>query len=373
MKLVIDCLIFEYGKAPGYQEYLFNLLDYFKINRNKFIVEKIILIIRENQKKYFLEYENIFNIHAFSIKNIIGQHFYQNLVEKLLKLDKQDIILYTYGYSSIWRKCKKILVIHDLQYIHYPRYFSLARRIQRNIFVPLSIYTADVIVAISNETKKDIINNFKNIKSPIKVIYNYCNFKKFNVKNENNNYIKLKNIINNKYFLSVSSLAPHKNIIILIKAFLNIVKNYSNIRLVLVGSKKNLPSYIKKLIDDSIYGDRIIFTDYIDNYSVGMLYRNSLAFILPTLFEGFGMPIAEALYFNIITILSDINICHEIAEDKAYYFNPTDINKLEEYLNLVIINKIKPIDGESNLILQKLSEKNTTEKYIEIINELAKN
>lgn len=369
MKLLIDCLIFENGKSPGYQEYLFNLLDYFKEHRDMLSFNNILIAIRANQERYFEKYKQVFEIRTFPVTGIVSQLIYQNLFEVLLGFGENDAILFTYNYSSIWGRSNRVLVVHDLQYLHFPEYFSLLRKIQRHFLVPISMHSADIVIAISDATRIDINQNFKNLKVPIKTIYNYCNYNKYIDKEEENEDID--NIVKNySYFLSVSSLAPHKNISVLVDAFLNIASKEPNVRLVLVGSKDNLPPSIAETIAKSIYCERILFTGYIDNYSIGLLYRHCLAFVLPTLFEGFGMPIAEALYFNAITLLSDIPICHEIAEDKAYYFEPHDSKILALLLSGVLRQEIKPKIGQKELMMEKFSESNTSEQYIKLLNNL---
>jgi glycosyltransferase involved in cell wall biosynthesis len=367
MKLVIDCLIFEHKKAPGYEHYIINILNYISQNRKKVLYDEVIVAIRESQIDQFQKYSKIFTIKTFRVCNIIDQIYFQNMLKFYLKLKQNDLILFTCGYASIWKQCKSILVVHDLLHLHYPQYFDILRRIQRAILVPISLRKTNKVIAISNFTKNDIIKNFHIANEKINVIYNDCNFDKFMAKNEHDKSGDFELYNNRKYFLSVSSLAPHKNIKLLIKVFLEIASKDDSCDLVLVGSSSNLDNVSKELIEKTSLRHRVIFTDYISNYKLGQLYQKCLAFILPTQFEGFGMPIAEALFFNAVTILSDIEICREIAGDNALYFDDED--QLNLYMKKMITIGITP-KITSELVKNKYSENNTSGKYIDLINNI---
>ena len=369
MKLIIDCLIYEFKKAPGYESYITNILDHILANRKKLLFKEIIVAVRESQMIYFEKYADKFTIKGFKIKNIFEQIFFQNTFKRSIGLSKNDVILFTYGYTSAWKQCTSIMVVHDLQHLHYPQYFNNARKIQRAILVPISLKKADKIIAISNYTKKDIINNFNVLEDKIEVIYNDCNFEKFSIRDGYKESENLISFINGdkSYFLSVSSLLPHKNIKILIKAFIEIVKENTDYYLILVGGSSKLDTESKELIKKAGIESQIVFTNYVSNYILGLLYKKCAAFILPTQFEGFGMPIVEAQYFNALTILSDIEICREIAGDDGLYFDNKDECKLIEIMEEIIAGNI-PERYAREKVIKKFSKSNTSEKYIDLLN-----
>jgi glycosyltransferase involved in cell wall biosynthesis len=371
MKLVIDCLIYEHKKAPGYESFLFNILDYIFFNREKLSCDEIILVVRENQKQNFQKYSNVFIIREFKITGITKQIFIQNILKFKLDLKQNDVIVFTYGYASIWKQCKSILIAHDLQHLHYPQYFDLARRIQRGLLVPISIRVSDVVIAISKFTKNDILMNFKTKESKIRVIYNDCNFNKFYINNNDDTPGNLMAFINGekRYLLSVASPAPHKNTITLIKSFISIAKDNKDYFLVLVSDQSRIYEKLGHVLNDENINGQIVFTNHISDYILGLLYNKCDAFILPTEFEGFGMPIVEALYFNALTILSDIEICREIAGDNALYFDSKNTVKLTEIMLKVISGEITRT-ATRDIVLEKYSYINTSEKYLNLLNEL---
>ena len=212
MRLIIDCLIYKKNKAFGYQEYLFNLLNYFSLHIDSFKYKEIIIVCDKEQTIYFKQISERFNIKAFSSNTKLKQIISQNLLKYKLNIKKDDVILYTYNYSSIIKQGKSILVIHDLIFKRKEYLPNRLMRIQRKFFIPISIKNADKIIAISNATKDDIILHYQTSSLKIETIYNYFNFRKFH---PINNTEKTKQI-QSKYFLSVSSMAKNKNIITLL-------------------------------------------------------------------------------------------------------------------------------------------------------------
>jgi len=377
MKLVIDCLIYEFKKAPGYEQYLHNTLDYFYENNLDLIFDEVVLAVRKTQLRSFEKYSTKFTIKGFNIKNIIGQLFVQNVLKQKLKLNKDDVILFTCGYASILKQCKSVVVVFDLLHLHYPEYFIIARRIQRAILVPAALRISDKVIAISSFTRNDILENFTI--NPIKVDYIYinCNFTKFAlISNDGSETVKelqkFEKFISNKekYFLSVLSSGPNKNLILLIKAFIEVAKYNNEYYLILVGNSTKMDSLLIELIMNAGIEDRIIYSDYICNYTLGLLYSHCSAFILPTKFEGFGMPIVEALYFNVPVIVTDIEICHEIAGDFAQYIDCDNEKFLAEAMFNIILGNIEIRDTKS-MVCEKYSFKNTSGKYIELLNKIA--
>lgn len=365
--LVIDCLIFQKNKAFGFQEFLFNLLDSFYRNRDLINYNNIVIICDKNQINHFQQYSSKFIIYGCSVKNKLHQLFKQNRIHKLLNLNKNDLILFPYNYSPLVKCTKTILVVHDLLFLRKKFLPNFAMRMQRKLFIPISLRKADKIVAISNFTSNDIKRNFNKLnEEKINVIYNYFNFEKFD-DNETD-------IISQKpYILSVSTFSKHKNTIFIFKLYNEICKRKQNFNLVLVGSKNRMNLELKNYYDslDANVKDGIIFMEKISNHSLASLYLNCRFFISATLFEGLGMPIVEALYFNTPTLLSDIDICREVSLNSVIYFNPDNVISLIDELEKYNYKLQRP--NIQDKILDVFSEKNTSIKYIELINSMYNN
>ena len=361
-KLVIDCLSFHEEKQFSYRVYIRNLIDYFFQNRPLVNFEVIILVFDISQKKYFEKYVSKFVLKGYKFNNTVHKYLIQSDLPRSLNLVEQDLILFPGNYTSWSKKCKQLLVIHDLAFLHNEVMNSVLMRLQRKTFTPISLKNADRIVAISDFTRRELIESYKVDQAKISVIYNHFNFEKFL------SYQKFDQPIYS-YFISVCSSAPYKNSITLLKAFNIYCLEKGSFHLVVVGaldsSNKECFKYYQSL--PPFVREKIHIYSHISDTHLGSLYKNASAFISATLYEGLGMPIVEAMYHGIPAILSDLSICREVSLNLAYYFESYDFMKLKE---LMAMCEMEPTvkRNYSNQISQVYSSQNTVAKYIEIIN-----
>ncbi|MHA8053745.1 glycosyltransferase family 4 protein [Aquirufa sp. OSTEICH-129A] len=357
--LIIDALVFEQNKAFGFQEYLFNLLNYFFDNREDLLFNKIILLCDKKEVTFFEKFSTKIEIKGYKISNIFLRFILQSIIPFSLNLKRNDVILNLCNYSGLFKQSKNILVIHDLLYLRKNLFKNFLIRFQRKIFIPRSISLADKIIAISDFTRNDILKNFK-IPSQTSVIkiYNYFNFEKYVF----NDSTKRDNLV--PFFLSVSSSAYHKNTITVLKAFNKFCQFDNKKYLYFVGSISELTASIYYNQLSPNVKNRIKIFSNISNEEMGKLYCECEAFISATLFEGLGMPIVEAMYFNAQLILSDIEITREITENNAFFFNP---NSFEELYDKMINLETRKINTKT-YVKNRFASNNTSIKYIEIIN-----
>lgn len=358
--LIVDALAYKKFKAFGFQEYLFNLLDYFFENREQLNFEKIIIACNLSEKNDFEKYNRFFEIRGFKFSSLFFRLVIQFFLPVLIKTKSSDVILFPGNYSSPLKKTKNILVIHDLLYLRKEYLPDFLMRLQRKFYVPLSVFLADTIITISEFTKKDLLNYYTTKKN-ISTVYNYFNFKKYNTDENFKN-----RLIENKYFLCVSSDAMHKNLITIFKAFEKYCSFDKTTNLCLVGSlsEKNTSLFYQNLSVD--IKNRIHIYSNISNKELSNLYKNCEAYLSASLFEGLGMPVIEAMYFNTPLIISDIEIFHEITENKAIFFNPESYEELYKILKSFIKKDIET----KAYVLDKFSSETTSQKYITILNNI---
>lgn len=359
-RLIIDVLAFEYGKSFGYQEYVLNLLDYFYTHRSDIPFETIIIVSLESQRKYFDKYIDRIQIKTYKCHSILGRLLIQSLMPLDLALKKHDLILYTANYSSLFKRCHHVLVIHDLLFKRKNLFPYNLMRFQREVYFPISIKLADRIIAISKFTASDIVHYYPNSRGKISVVYNYFNFEKFpsmacGTQRHNN-------------FISVCSMAFHKNTITVLEAFEEYCLRKGTFDLLLVGAlKKGTIQYERFEQMDIPIKNRVHIYDKISNSLLAELYQTSKAYISASLFEGLGMPIVEAMYFSLPVILSDYPVFHEVSMDRGLYYNP--LNKDELVDKMFVVQSMKNIDfNYSDDIRNVYSAENTSKRYIDILN-----
>lgn len=358
-KLVIDCLAFEYGKSFGYQEYLLNILDYLYENRDSILFHKIIIVCVNKQTKYFEKYLDKISIQSYHCNSIITRLFIQSFFPFYLHLNNGDLILFTANYSSLVKRCKHVLVIHDLLFKRKRLFPYRLMRIQRAVYIPISVKKADKIIAISNFTKLDILNFYPKSQGKIDTIYNYFNFNKyplldFSLKKENQ-------------FISVCSSAYHKNTSTMLKAFEEYCIKGGTFDMIMVGSLvQGTPLYEQYQLLDISIKKKILLYNKITNSQLAKLYSKSKAYISTSYFEGLGMPIVEAMYFNLPVILPDLPVFHEVSLELGIFF---DLNNFKTLTDQMFIVQNSNLDcNYSGNVLDVFSDQNTSDKYIKLIN-----
>jgi len=222
--------------------------------------------------------------------------------------------------------------------------------------------------------KKEIINFYK-VKSEKIVVIHYGvseNFKPVEVKEKEK--ILKKYGIKNSFILAVSNLQPRKNLKRLIKAYLHLLKNKDNFQfsLVIVGRKLWLYKEIFKEVRGLDLNDKIIFTDYIPEKDLIYLYNLAEVFVYPSLYEGFGFPVLEAMACGCLVITSNLSSLPEICEKAAILVNPYDIKAIANAINEVISNNNlrKFLKNEGLKQSQKFSWEKTAKKTLKVYEEV---
>lgn len=215
-------------------------------------------------------------------------------------------------------KVKYIPVIHDLCSYAYPECMTKVQIFYSRMAIKTAIKNADVIITVSETIKQEILSRFKYLEENIKIIYNRNPFEFFDeISAENNTKILKKYALTDKkYILSVATLNKRKNLSNLIEGFNEVSTKHSDIKLVLVGGNGN------SNIDST--NENVNFTGYIEEMELSVLYRHALCYVIPSLYEGFGIPILEAQVSKTPTICSDIPVFREVANDSVLYCKPDE-------------------------------------------------
>jgi len=244
---------------------------------------------------------------------------------------KYDVILFPANFRPLLLFCRSVTVIHDLQYIYYPEYWSFPRLLYRRAFIPYSIKISGKVITISETIKREIAKNFKR-KDAI-VIYNAIKRKR------KSDEIATGIDIPQRFLLIPSALGPHKNLPNLVRAIDHLPIIDDSPYFVFVGA------YESKDFPAKFESDRILVLGYVDITILESLYSRCIAVILPSVYEGFGMPYAEALFANKPIVASDIPIAREILNENAEFIQaPFDDVQIQKALRRVL-------DGSSTIPL----------------------
>lgn len=226
---------------------------------------------------------------------------------------------------------KSVVSIHDLIFLHEPQNYSwIDRQIYQRKFKS-AVSRSNIIVAASEQTKNDIIHYYSTDPNKIEVIYQDCDaaFGE-SYSDEIKSVIAKKYKLPAKFILSVGTLEKRKNHLSLLKAFHE--AKLENINLVLVGKKGNAYRDIIDFIGLNQLQKRITIINQVDYADLPSLYQLASVFVYPSLYEGFGIPVLEALRSRVPVITSNISSLPEVAGNAAILVEPTNINELKNAL-----------------------------------------
>lgn len=260
-----------------------------------------------------------------------------------IKKDKPDVLFMPIQTSPFFKKpenIKIVVTVHDLAFLLFPNHFSAKNKFFLNLHTKRAVEMTDRLIVPSISTKKDIIKFYKTEEKKIDVIYHgvtsfFGDSLRFNEK-ERERTKKDK-----PYILFVGTIQPRKNLARLIEAF-EIVKktnkNLPNLKLVICGGKGWGANRVYKKAKASEASKSIVFLGNVDSDQIVELYKNALIFVMPSLYEGFGLPALEAMSFGVPCVVGDNSALSEIADDHALLVNAYNSVDIAEKINLFLKN-----------------------------------
>ncbi|WP_114820053.1 glycosyltransferase family 4 protein [Chryseobacterium sp. KLBC 52] len=224
---------------------------------------------------------------------------------------------------------KKVVTIHDLIFVRYPQYYSFFDRKIHFWKFKKAADTADKIIAISEQTKRDIIQYLKVPETKIEVIYQGCHHAfKEQQSPELMETVKVKFKLPERFVLNVGTIEDRKNLLNVVKAI-----NSTEIPLVVVGRKTKYYQKIEHFLKKNKMEQQVLFLEGVSMDELACLYKLADIFVYPSFFEGFGIPVIEALFSKTVVVTSNTSCLPEAGGKDSVYVNPDN--------NLDIRAKIK--------------------------------
>jgi len=252
-------------------------------------------------------------------------------VGSLLNKLKPDLFLSPDGYLSLRAHCRQLPVMHDLNFEHYPKDLTYLVRKYYKYFFPRFARKATRIATVSEFSKSDIVKTYGISPEKIDVVYNGCNTAYLPVSQEVQRLTKEKYSKGKEYFLFVGALHPRKNISRLFRAF-DIFKNSSgsDAKLVIVGAKYYWTSEIKQTYLGMQHKADVVFTGRVTSEALRNILGSALALTYVPYFEGFGIPILEAMNTDTPVITGNVTSMPEVAKDAALLIDPFSENSIAD-------------------------------------------
>jgi glycosyltransferase involved in cell wall biosynthesis len=354
MKIGIDVRCLSGGKRTGVEEYILNLLP---------------AIFKFNKKIQFILYFNSFKksqvdfswIEKYSNVSIKKTRFPNKLLNFSLwyfnwpKIDKilggvDFFFLPNISFIALSKKTKLILTVHDLSFEKHSEFFSFKRRLWHIFLNPVKLTRkADKIIAISQSTKNDLINNYNLDPKKIELVYSGLS-NKFKVINRNNPKlieIKEKYGLPFKFIFYLGTMEPRKNVPAILEAFNQLKKwakkknnqEVANIKLVLAGTPGWLEKKTIKAIECSPFRKDVFKINFIEEEDKVFIYNLANIFIFPSFLEGFGFPPLEAQKSGLPVIVSANSSFPETVNNSAFMIDPDRPEEIMQTLKNILINK----------------------------------
>ena len=240
---------------------------------------------------------------------------------------KIDVLLNAGFTAPYFCPCPQATFIHDLQYKRHPEFFKPVDLLFWRLFVGFAIRRADSLLTISTETSKDVELYYgrESIVAPLGVEAAFFELAKQREKRKSTG----------QYILCVSTLHPHKNIEMLLRAYATFRNRHPEVKLVLAGMRGFHTETIENLVGSLELREHVRLTGWIPRDELFDLYANANCFVFPSLFEGFGIPLIEAMAAGIPSICAHIEPMSSNAGDAALKFEPNDEEDLVSCLTIL--------------------------------------
>ena len=340
MKIGIDASRAFGKERTGTEEYSYQLI-------------KNLAMMDTSRHQIFLYLKKDFSINFnlpdnFQLKIISKERFWTQIgLASEMMMNKPDILFIpSYAIPQI-HPAKTVVTIHGLEYRYCPECYSLKERLLLELNTRSSVKWASKIITPSESTKKDLIKFYKVDADKIKVIYHGVEKSPllrggWGCVKEVSQHTPSPSQEGNNSILFIGRLEKRKNLVNLIKAFEFFRRRHWPMspseklcKLTLVGKKGFGFAEIKKAIQDSPFKKDIVLKSYVSEEEKSELYKNADLFILPSFYEGFGLPVLEAMSYGAPVICSNASSLPEAAGDAALLINPNSPKEIAEAMKKV--------------------------------------
>ncbi len=242
--------------------------------------------------------------------------------------------------NSHLMKAKKIITVHDLIFMRYPEFYNAADRKMYTVKTKKSCALADAIVAVSEQTKSDLIELLNVPAEKIHVVYQTCDENFFHNQEYTTNDHSPEKLLPEEYILYVGTVEQRKNLLALVRAIHELDKTMQ-VTLVVVGKETTYAKEVSNYVERYGLEKRIIFMKSVNNALMPLIYRKAKAFVYPSIYEGFGIPILEALASKVPVITTHGGCFQESAGPGSMFVDPDNSEELAHAIRLVLTDESK--------------------------------
>jgi len=266
---------------------------------------------------------------------ILFYNWFERDVPAMLKQVEADVFFSPEGYLSLRSPVPQVCTLHDLNFEAFPEFFDWANRWYYRHFFPKYARKARRIITVSEFSRQDIVQRYAVPIEKIDLVYNGISSDFHSVKDPTNSYPAMQWIGKDPYFIFIGGIYPRKNLLRVLQAFEQFKRNVPGMhRLLLVGNTYRESREILEYHSTMDFKESVVFTGRIeDRPLVTSLLQHALALVYVSLYEGFGLPIAEAMRCGCPVLTSSVTSMPEIAGGAALLVDPTDVKQISSAMN----------------------------------------
>ncbi len=350
------------SRRVGIGEYAFELLEQFSNSRFKIQDLKFVVYLKDRPLPHMPKEREGWTYRVVGPKRFWTQF---GLPIALYRQRDIDVFFTPTHYAPRFSPVPTVVSVMDLSYIHFPQLFKKNDLYQLTNWTKYSVRQAAMVCTISQASKNDILHLYQ--KPAEQVVVTYPGIKSMDKKEGIVTEKKTE-----KYLLFVGTLQPRKNIVRLIEAFSFVREKHKDINLVIVGKKGWQYEEILEAPKRWDVEQSVVFKDFVDDEELAALYTHATCLVFPSLYEGFGLPILEAMQYDCPVITSNVSSLPEVGGDAVLYVDPKDpydiAQKIEQLLSDSALRKELIAVGRKQL--KKFSWEKTAKETLAVLTTL---
>lgn len=335
MRIAVTAIFLQPNQLEGYGHYAHEVFG--RLVKQHPEHEFIFLFDRAYDQK-FVSAENITPLvvspkarHPLSFK------YWYDVAAPLALLNKKvDVWIQPFGFAGLTTNIPQVLLVHDLAFLHYPQFIPWYHRRYYQWFTPRFLRKAQTVVTVSDYTRQDIIDTYQLPAEKIHVVKGAARHNFGPISWQEKEQVKDGYADGREYFLFTGGIHPRKNLLNLLKAFSLFKKwQHSNMKLLVAGRLAWQYDDVLTKLKTYKYRNDVVLLDYVPEDQLAKLTAAAYALVYPSYFEGFGLPIIEAMQSEVPVITSDTSSMPETGGDAALYADPSDPDAIaKQMLNL---------------------------------------
>jgi glycosyltransferase involved in cell wall biosynthesis len=322
MRIAVNARFTGYAYAEGYARFTKGVMS--AMVRN-YPHDEFVFLYDNSEQLPFIKAPNIsFTGTGPAARHpLLWKYWYDYVLTRLAKRSAADCLFSPDGFCSLRTKLPQVLAIHDLAFLNYPEGINRLTLEYYKYYTPKFINKAQQIITVSEFSREDIVRHYPKAANKISVVYNAAdeNFRPATYQEKEKTRESFTD--GKEFFLYVGSIHPRKNLVTLLKGFSWFKKRHqSNMKLVLAGRMAWKNDLFLAQLNTYKYRDDIVLTGYLEDDVLRAIIAAAYALVYPSHWEGFGLPLLEAMKSAVPLITSQTSALPEIAGNAAYYADP---------------------------------------------------